>query len=67
MEKIKFLRPDIAIVFLRQHLELAEGGVVPEVDARPTIVAEHIDGKWHIVALQNTRISDVGAATRSTT
>ena len=25
VEKIKFLRPDIAIVFLRQHLEFAEG------------------------------------------
>ena len=63
VEKIKFLRPDIAIVFLRQHLELAENSVVPEVDARPTIVAENINGKWRIVALQNTRISDLGAAT----
>ena len=60
VEKIKFLRPDIALVFLRQHLELAENSVVPEVDARPTIVAENIDGKWRIVALQNTRISDAG-------
>lgn len=67
VEKIKFLRPDIALVFLRQHLELAEDSVVPELDARPTIVAESIDGKWHIVALQNTRISDVGAATRPAT
>jgi uncharacterized protein (TIGR02246 family) len=61
VEKIKFLRPDIAIVFLRQHLELTEDSVVPELDARPTIVAENIDGKWRIVALQNTRISDVGS------
>ena len=66
VEKIKFLRPEIAIAFLRQHLELAEGSVVSEVDARPTIVAENIDGKWRIVTLQNTRISEVGAATRST-
>jgi uncharacterized protein (TIGR02246 family) len=65
VEKIKFLRPDIAIVFLRQHLELAEDSVVPEVDARPTIVAENINDKWCIVALQNTRISDVGTAGRA--
>jgi uncharacterized protein (TIGR02246 family) len=62
VEKIKFLRPEIAIVFLRQHLELAQDSVVTEVDARPTIIAENIEGKWWIVALQNTRISEVGAA-----
>jgi uncharacterized protein (TIGR02246 family) len=60
VEKIKFLRPDIALVFLRQHLEFAEGGVADELDARPTIVAEHLGGKWHIVAMQNTRITEVG-------
>jgi uncharacterized protein (TIGR02246 family) len=65
VEKIKFLRDDIAIVFLRQHLEMAEGSAVPEVDARPTIVAEGINGKWRIVALQNTRISEVGGAGRA--
>jgi len=62
VEKIKFLRPDIAIIFLRQHLELGEGAPVDELDARPTIVAEKIDDKWRIVTLQNTRISEVGAA-----
>lgn len=60
VEKIKFLRPDIAIVFLRQHLELGEDAPVDELDARPTIVAEKVDDKWRIVALQNTRISEVG-------
>ncbi len=60
VEKIKFLRPEIAIVFLRQHLELGEGARVDELDARPTIVAEKIDDKWRIVAMQNTRISEVG-------
>jgi uncharacterized protein (TIGR02246 family) len=60
VEKIKFLRPEIALVFLRQHLEFAEGAPVGELDARPTIVAEKIDNRWRIVALQNTRISEVG-------
>ena len=62
VEKIKFLRPEIAIVFLRQHLELGEGAPTSELDARPTIVAEKIEDKWRIVALQNTRISEVGGA-----
>jgi uncharacterized protein (TIGR02246 family) len=61
VQKIKFLRPDIAIVFMRQHLEFGEGAAVDELDARPTIVAEKIDDKWRIVALQVTRISEVGA------
>jgi uncharacterized protein (TIGR02246 family) len=65
VEKIKFLRPEIAIAFLRQHLEFAEGSVVPELDARPTIVAENIDGKWRVVAFQNTRISEVGVPGRA--
>jgi uncharacterized protein (TIGR02246 family) len=65
VEKIKFLRPEIALVFLRQHLEFAEGTAVEELDARPTILAEKIDDKWRIVALQNTRISEVGATKHS--
>jgi uncharacterized protein (TIGR02246 family) len=62
VEKIKFLRPDVAIVFLRQHLEFAEDSAVRELNARPTIIAENIAGKWRIVALQNTRISEVGGS-----
>jgi uncharacterized protein (TIGR02246 family) len=62
VEKIKFLRPDIALVFLRQHLQFAEGSVADELDARPTIVAEKLDDRWRIVTLQNTRISEVGGA-----
>ena len=61
VERIKFLRPEIALVFLRQHLEFAEGASVEELDARPMVVAEKLDGKWRFVALQNTRISEVGA------
>jgi uncharacterized protein (TIGR02246 family) len=62
VEKIKFLRPDVALVFLRQNLQFAENGVARELDARPTMVAENADGKWRIIALQNTRISEVGGA-----
>ncbi len=62
VEKIKFLRPEVAIVFLRQFLQFQEGGAVSELEARPTIVAERVDGSWRIAALQNTRITEVGGA-----
>lgn len=60
VEKIRFVRPDVALVFLRQHLEFFENGESRALDARPTALAEKIDGKWKIVAMQNTRISEAG-------
>jgi uncharacterized protein (TIGR02246 family) len=65
VEKIRFLRPDVAIVYLRQFLQFFEGGAASELEARPTIVAEQRDEKWQIVNLQNTRISEVGSTTAS--
>jgi len=63
VEKIRFLRPDIAIVSLRQYLQFYEAGA-SDLEARPTIIAEKRDGKWQIVNLQNTRITEAGAATK---
>ena len=60
VEKIRFLRPDVAVVSLRQYLQFSEGGAPSELEARPTIVAERRDGKWQIVNLQNTRITEAG-------
>jgi uncharacterized protein (TIGR02246 family) len=65
VEKIRFLRPDVALVFLRQHLQFFDNGQPRELDARPTIVAENADGTWCIVAMQNTRISEVGGGGRA--
>jgi uncharacterized protein (TIGR02246 family) len=62
VEKIRFVRPDIALIFVRQHLEFFENGEPRELDARPTVIAEKIDGQWKIVAMQNTRISEAGGA-----
>ena len=61
VEKIRFVRPDVAVVFLRQHLEFFENGEPRGLDARPTAIAEDVDGKWKIVAMQNTRISEAGS------
>jgi len=65
VEKIRFVRPDVAVVYLRQHLQFYESGTASELEARPTILAEKRDGKWLIVNLQNTRITEAGA--KSTT
>ncbi len=62
VEKIRFLRPDLAVIFLRQFLQFFEDGAPRELESRPTIVAENLDGKWRIVLLQNTRIGEVGGA-----
>src|SRR5664279_3466740 len=57
VEKIRFLRPDVAVVFLRQYLQFSEDGVGTDLEARPTIVAEKVDNGWQIITLQNTRIT----------
>jgi uncharacterized protein (TIGR02246 family) len=64
VEKIKFLRPDVAIIFLRQFLQFYEGGAPSELEARPTIVAEKVDGSWRIANMQNTRITEAGSASK---
>ncbi|MGO9518096.1 MAG: SgcJ/EcaC family oxidoreductase [Candidatus Korobacteraceae bacterium] len=58
VEKIRFLRTDVAIVSLRQYLQFHEGGAASDLEARPTIVADKHDGKWRIAHLQNTRITE---------
>jgi uncharacterized protein (TIGR02246 family) len=62
VEKIRFVRPDVALVFLRQHLHFFEDGQPRDLDARPTMLAEKTEDEWRIAAMQNTRISEVGGA-----
>jgi len=64
VEKIRFVRPDVAIVSLRQYLQFREGGAASDLEARPTIFAEKRDGKWQIVHMQNTRITETGGPSR---
>ncbi len=64
VEKIRFVRSDVAIVYLRQYLQFHEDGAASDLEARPTIIAEKRDGKWQIVNLQNTRITEAGAPPR---
>jgi len=64
VERVRFLRPDVAVISLRQHLQHCEGGAPDELQARPTIVAEKHDGIWQIVHMHNTRITEAGASRR---
>jgi uncharacterized protein (TIGR02246 family) len=61
VEKIRFVRADVALLFLRQYLQLFEDGSPRELQARPMIVAENAEDRWRIAALQNTRITEAGA------
>ena len=62
---IRFVRPDVAVVFAQMHLALLQGAPMPDFDTRPTMVMVKERAKWHIVALQNTRISEVPAAAQA--
>ena len=62
VEKIRFLRPDVADHFSSPVSAISRG----RCDATSwrhgrTIIAEKPDGKWQIVNLQNTRITEAGA------
>ena len=59
MRNIRFLRPDVAIVFSKAQVKLQEGG---EMETRPTMVVVKEQGKWQIVAFQNTKLLEVPAA-----
>jgi uncharacterized protein (TIGR02246 family) len=64
VEKIRFVRPDVAIVYLRQYLQFQDGGSASDLEARPTIIAEKREGKWQFAHMQNTRITETGAASQ---
>jgi uncharacterized protein (TIGR02246 family) len=61
VEKVRAVRPDVAIVFIRTRLKWYLKGEAQEVQARPTLVVHKKDnGEWEIVAFQNTLITPGG-------
>src|SRR5215469_8232246 len=61
VEGTRFVRPDVAIVFVRAHLTWYLNGNEQNIDARPTLIAHKKDnGQWEIVAFQNTLITPGG-------
>ena len=61
VEGVRFVGPEVAIVFIRAHLKWYRSGTEQNIDARPTLVAHKKDsGQWEIVAFQNTLITPGG-------
>jgi uncharacterized protein (TIGR02246 family) len=59
---VRFLRPDVALAFAEGNLTFLDPADQREVNARPTLVLLKDAGNWRIVALQNTRISELPPA-----
>ena len=62
VRNMRLLRPDVAVMWTRGLVVTAQGN---EVDTRPTMVVVKEQGKWQIMAFQNTRISEVPAAAQA--
>jgi uncharacterized protein (TIGR02246 family) len=63
VEKVRFVGDRVAIVFVFATLKLTAPGMPPQINARPTLVAERRDGTWRIVVFQNTLVTPEGAPT----
>ena len=58
VEQVRFVRSDVAIVFIHGNLLWYLNGAEQRIEARPTLVAEKSsDGRWQIVAFQNTLVT----------
>ena len=76
IEDIRFIRPDVALVFIharlnaRVRLSAIAAATRPvqmsdenqESEARPTMVMRKDDGRWRIVAFQNTSVATMATA-----
>jgi uncharacterized protein (TIGR02246 family) len=65
VQKIRFVRPDVAIVFVFAELMFYMDGQEKHIQARPTLIAaKNHDGSWKIVAFQNTLVTPEGGPAR---
>jgi uncharacterized protein (TIGR02246 family) len=56
IERIRMVRPDVAIVFVLSTVTMDGGGEQKVIQARPTMVMEKTGNLWQIVTLQNTLV-----------
>jgi uncharacterized protein (TIGR02246 family) len=61
LRSIRFVRPDVAIMFTHIHVKISEGNATREMDTRPTLIMVKEKDNWQIVAFQNTKISEIPA------
>jgi uncharacterized protein (TIGR02246 family) len=59
IEGVRFIRPDVVVVFVRALLELADSRTI---SARPTMLLTKENGKWQIAVLQNTVVAAENAS-----
>jgi uncharacterized protein (TIGR02246 family) len=62
LRSIRFVRPDVAVVFARAQVKFKENNEMCEIETRPTLIVVKEQAKWQIVAFQNTKISEVPTA-----
>ena len=62
VNRVRFISPDAAMVFLIAELKVAREGLPPVVHARPTLVAKRGPDGWKIIAFQNTLITEGASA-----
>jgi uncharacterized protein (TIGR02246 family) len=62
LRSIRFVRPDVAVVFARAHVKFKENNETREIETRPTLIVVKEQAKWQIVTFQNTKISEVPTA-----
>ena len=68
VEDVRFVRPDVAVVFIHANLIWYLNGAEQRIQARPTFVAEkNQDGGWKIVVFQNTLVTTDAVPTLSDT
>lgn len=68
VEKVRFLRPDVAVVFIRANLTWYLNGKEQHIQARPTLMAEkNPSGEWKIAVFQNTLITPKAVPTLADT
>jgi len=65
LRSIRFVRPDVAIVFSRAQVNFQDGKEAREIETRPTLIVAKQEATWQIVAFQNTKISDVPTAAQA--
>ena len=65
LRSIRFVRPDVAIVFSRAQVNFQEGPEAREIETRPTLIVAKEESAWRIVAFQNTKISAVPIAAQA--
>jgi len=68
IESVRFVRPDVAVVFLLANLRWYLNAEEQHIQARPTLVAEKgADGQWKIVVFQNTLVTNAAVPTQADT